>query len=607
MCGIFGHSAVSPKLLKHADSALNTLAHRGPDGWSHTSVNNVYIGHRRLSIIDLSSNGTQPMHAAGVYLTANGEIYNFQELREELKQKHGAVFHSGSDSEVLLHGYIHWGIDTLLERIDGMLAMTIYDSNTGKIYLARDHAGIKPIYYSTYPGADGKTTLGWASELQALTTFHAPQGLEYDMTAVYDFLTYLCIPSPKSLYRNIHKLEAAHVLTFDIASGSVSKRRYWHLQTPRNITNDTEARQLVQAAISKSVEEQLVADVTVGTFLSGGVDSSIVSYEAAQRVPQITTCSISFADPAVDETRFANMVAQQLGTNHITRLVSHNLVNENFSLLRDMYQEPFGDTSAFPTYQVCQLAAENMTVVLTGDGGDELFGGYRNYGTWFMQYTPWLGFLFPLRGVVSKLKNKTSPTSRLHKLARKLEIFTILDPLERQVRLRGCLLKTDKFKQQFRKAFNIPEDYNDLWYLRQHYRKDLPLKSRAMYLDFHTLMTDSILTKVDRASMAVAIETRVPLLSKRMCETAWQLSEKSIFTDGELKGILKSLYADKLPRACLYRQKQGFSVGKAEDSDKLALNGRSLPEVLLTNLFPELMPSNKSIPDHKPAVKLHAA
>ena len=590
MCGIFGHSNVAPSQLDHAHTALHTLAHRGPNGWSHAHTNNVYLGHRRLSIQDLSANGTQPMESQGVYLTANGEIYNFQELREELKQKHGAVFRSGSDSEVLLHGYIHWGMDTLLNRIDGMLAMALYDSNSGKIYLARDHAGIKPMYYSTYADNTGTTTLGWASELQALTTFHAPQGLEHDMTAVYDFLTYLCIPAPKSLYLNIRKLEAAHVLTFDITTGSTETRRYWSLSTPRTITDDTEARQKIRQAIGTSVDEQLVADVTVGTFLSGGVDSSIISYEAAQRVPQITTCSISFSDPEVDETRYANMVAEQLGTRHITREVSQNLVNEKFEMLRDLFQEPFGDASAFPTYQVCQLASENMTVVLTGDGGDELFGGYRHYGQWFMQYTPWLGFLFPLRGLVSKIKNTAAPQSFVHKLARKLEVFTIVNPLERHVRLRGCLLKSDAFKCRFRQAFSIPEDYDDLWYLRPHYRADLPLKSRAMYLDFHTLMTDSILTKVDRTSMAVAIETRVPLLSKRMCETAWQLAETAIFADGELKGILKAMYADKLPRACLYRKKQGFSIGKAEGADKLALHGKSLPEVLLERLFPELLP-----------------
>ncbi len=595
MCGIFGHSEVISSQLEHAHAALHTLAHRGPNGWSYTHKNNVYFGHRRLSIIDLSSNGTQPMESQGVYLIANGEIYNFQTLREELKSNHGAVFRSGSDCEVLLHGYIHWGIDSLLERIDGMFGLAIYDSNTGKIYLARDHAGIKPLYYSTYANSAGKTTLGWASELQALATLHAPQGLEYDMTAVYDFLTYLCVPAPKSLYKNIHKLEPAHVLTFDLATGSLSKRRYWHLPTSRTISSDAEAREKLQSAISTSVKEQLVADVTVGTFLSGGVDSSIVSYEAAQLVPQITTCSISFADPSVDETHFANMVAKQLGTNHITRLVSQNLVNEKFHMLRDLYQEPFGDSSAFPTYQVCQLASENMTVVLTGDGGDELFGGYNHYRSKLMQLTHWQGFLFPLRTPVSWLKNHTAPGSKLNKLARKAEIFTLLNPLERQIRLRGGLLSTDAFKQAFRKTHGIPENYDDLWYHRQFYKPELSLSSRSMYLDFHTILPDTFLTKVDRASMAVAIETRVPLLSKRMCEIAWSLTEDLLFTDGELKGLLKSLYADKLPRACLYRKKQGFSVGKAEGSDKLALHGRTIPEVILSQLYPELLSPVKPI------------
>lgn len=596
MCGIFGHSSVSKKNLEQAHKALNTLAHRGPDGWSFAHANEVYTGHRRLSIIDLSSNGTQPMVAKGVYLTVNGEIYNFKELRRELEKAHGAAFHSNSDSEVMLHGYIHWGIDDLLDRVDGMFALSIHDANTGKIYLARDHVGIKPLYYSTFPNKDGVTTLGWASELVALSTLHAQDGLEYDMTAVYDFLTYLCVPSPKSLYKNIGKLEPGHVLSFDIKSGEYSKKRYWHLETPRNVTDSATAKAMVQEAITTSVKEQLVADVTVGTFLSGGVDSSIVSYEASREVPRITTCSISFADPNVDETRFSQMVAQQLGTDHIVRLVSQNLVNEQFGLMRTMFGEPFGDTSAFPTYQVSQLASENMTVVLTGDGGDELFGGYKHYTTWFMALTPWLGFLFPLRGIVSKVKNATAPESALHKLARKIEIFTLLDPLERQVRLRGGLVRTDAFKQKFRKAFNIPDSYDDLWYVRPYYNTGLPVKSRAMYLDFHTYMTDGILTKVDRASMTVAIETRVPLLSKRMCETAWKLSEDVIFEDGELKGILKAMYADKLPRECLYRAKQGFSLGKAKRGDKLALDGKTLPEVLLGQLYPDLMPHD----DHTP-------
>ncbi len=583
MCGLFGHSDIKKDDLKKAHAALNTLAHRGPNGWSFKHVNGVYSGHRRLSIIDLSTNGTQPMQAKGVTLTANGEIYNYKILRKELEKKHKVRFTSHSDSEVLLHGYIAWGIDELLERVDGMFALTLHDSRNGKIYLARDHAGIKPLYYSTIGN-----TLGWASELKALVNFHGKRNLKIDHTAVYDFLTYGYIPTPKSLYRNIHKLEPAHYACFDINSGKLHKKRYWQLPVGRNITNEKTARKLVKNAIATSVKEQLMSDVPIGTFLSGGVDSSIVSYEAAQLIKHLNTCSIGMADPSVDETRYARQVAQKLGTRHHTRHLDQALVNKQFNKLREWFDEPFADTSAFPTYQVSELAKETMTVVLTGDGGDELYGGYVHYTKWFSKLTPWLGFLFPLRQPVIWLKNHSS--GKLHSLARKLEIFTLLNPLERQIRLRGGLLKHDRFKARFRKKFKIPKNYDELWYHKAFYRPDLPIKSRSMYLDFHTVMHDDFLTKVDRASMAVALETRVPFLSKAGIETAWQISEGLLFKNGELKSLLKSLYDGPLPHECLYRQKQGFSVGKAQKTDKLSLNGRTLVENLLEKLWPELLP-----------------
>jgi asparagine synthase (glutamine-hydrolysing) len=583
MCGLFGHSDIKKAGLKKAHAALNTLAHRGPNGWCFKHVNNVYSGHRRLSIIDLSTNGTQPMQAKGVTLTANGEIYNYKSLRNELQKKHKVRFTSHSDSEVLLHGYIAWGIDQLLERVDGMFALTLHDSRNGKIYLARDHAGIKPLYYSTIGG-----NLGWASELKALVNFHGKRSLKIDHTAVYDFLTYGYIPTPKSLYRNIHKLEPAHYACFDINSGKLYKKLYWQLPVGRNITNEKTARKLVKNAIATSVKEQLMSDVPIGTFLSGGVDSSIVSYEAVQLIKHLNTCSIGMADPSVDETRYARQVAQKLGTRHHTRHLDQALVNKQFNKLREWFDEPFADTSAFPTYQVSELAKETMTVVLTGDGGDELYGGYTHYTKWFSKLTPWLGFLFPLRQPVIWLKNHSS--GKLHSLARKLEIFTLLNPLERQIRLRGGLLKHDRFKARFRKKFKIPKNYDELWYHKAFYRPDLPIKSRSMYLDFHTVMHDDFLTKVDRASMAVALETRVPFLSKAGIETAWQISEGLLFKNGELKSLLKSLYDGPLPHECLYRQKQGFSVGKAQKTDKLSLNGRTLVENLLEKLWPELLP-----------------
>ena len=346
-----------------------------------------------------------------------------------------------------------------------------------------------------------------------------------------------------------------------------------------------EAKDFIQKAIKDEVKSHLVSDVPVGTFLSGGVDSSIVSYEVSRLIESLTTCSIGFDDARVDESHFARLVAEKIGSNHITKNMDHNAVNENFELLKELYDEPFGDTSAFPAYAVSKLASENMTVVLTGDGADEIFGGYTPYKKWYMALTPWVGFLAPIRPLITFVKN--AELGIMSRLARGAEIFAIWDPLERKQRLGGALLKTDTFKKEFRTKYNIPEDYDELWYLKQYYRKDLPLKSRYMYLDFHTTMTDGILCKVDRASMACSIETRVPFLSKRVIEAAWQIDENVLFLDGELKGLLKSMYADKLPTECLYRRKQGFSLGRTQKGDKLHLDGKHLPLRILSELFSE--------------------
>ncbi len=584
MCGIFGLTKLSAAKLEEAHTALHTLAHRGPDGWNFAHHESVYLGHRRLSILDLSANGTQPMVAAGVYLTVNGEIYNFPELRAELERDHGIRFTSNSDSEVLLHGYRCWGWQSLLERVDGMFALALYDSHRQVVLLARDHAGIKPLYYSTLNGQ-----LAWASELKALVKFYGADSLKIDHTAVYDFLSYQYIPAPKSLYQQVFKLPPATALVYSLETQKITTHCYWQLPVGRTQNNPTIAAAQVQQVLTQTVNEQLMADVPLGTFLSGGVDSSIITYEAVQQAQgPLTTCSIGFADAAVDETTYAQSVATLLGTQHVTAQMDQAAVNAQFERLVSLFDEPFGDSSAFPTLQVSALAKQHMTVVLTGDGGDEVFGGYPHYQNRLMALTPWLGFLAPLRPLFSWLKQANF--GALSTLARRLEIFSIWNPLERQIRWRGGLLKTDSFKRAYRQAFGISEDYDELWHYRAHDRPDLPWRSRAMYLDFHTVLPDGFLTKVDRASMAVALETRVPFLAKAVLAVAWQQTEAVLFQGGHLKGLLKALYHTRLPHACLYRTKQGFSVGRAKAGDALHLGGKALPEVMLRKLFPQLLP-----------------
>jgi asparagine synthase (glutamine-hydrolysing) len=578
MCGIFGVSSIQRNEIEKAHTALHTLTHRGPDGWHFKHQNNVYLGHRRLSILDLSENGQQPMVKDGVYLTVNGEIYNFKSLNEELIKNHDVKFKSSSDSEALLHGYIHWGIEKLLDKIEGMFSFCIYDSNRGEIFLARDHVGIKPLYYGFI---DGK--LSWGSELKALESFYGEGDLNIDYTAVYDFLTYMYVPSPKSLYKHIFKLPPAHYVSYNLETKEIVKKRYWQVQPNRHITHKEEAYNLVKNTIEQSVKSHLVSDVPVGSFLSGGVDSSIVSYEASKCLKELNTCSIGFDDMKVDESKFAKAVATVIGANHKTEIMNHDFVNKKFHLLKDMFDEPFADTSAFPTYAVSRLASENMTVVLTGDGGDELYGGYNHYMQWYQRLTRKLGFLAPVRPLISWIKNKN--LGAFSRFARKAEIFAIFCPLERRVRLVGGFLRSDKVKKDFRKKHNIPNSYDELWHVREYYRKDLPYKSRGMFLDFHTSMTDDILCKVDRASMAHSIETRVPLLSKAVIDAAWQLDEKFLFEDGELKSILKKLYEGVLPKECLYRHKQGFSLGVTSKSDKLHSGDSPISIKILNELF----------------------
>ncbi len=584
MCGIFGHTAVNVEEIERSHTALHVLTHRGPDSWHFEVAGDVYLGHRRLSILDLSEKGRQPMKAAGVYLTVNGEIYNYQALRQELIDSFGADFLSDSDSEVLLHGYIHWGIEELLERVDGMFALALFDSSRNEIFLARDHAGIKPLYYGLLDGQ-----LSWASELKALERFYGPDSLTVDPTAVYDFMTYLYVPAPKSLYRNIFKLEPGHYLRYRIESGEAKSCRYWSLgDSERQPPRDNGLAGDLQEVLHRAVKNQLVSDVPVGFFLSGGIDSSIVCFEASRCIDQLSTFTIGNVDKAVDEAPYAKQVADQIGSSFFCEMFDQAVADENFPLMRSFYDEPFGDVSALPTNEVCKLARRHVTVVLTGDGGDELFGGYTQYREAERIFSTGGKNRSWLRPLVVGLKSY-APHRAIAKKAQRFETRTISDPIERWAKAKGGLLKTDPFKRRWASVNAIPKDYDDYWYFRKHDRPDLPPRSRAQYLDFHTYLHDSVLTKVDRASMTVSLEARVPFLSKEVIATAWAVPEAVRYEDGELKGILKRIYGDKLPREILFRKKQGFAIGSVKKTGKLYDRTKNLPRQILNRLFPELL------------------
>lgn len=574
MCGIFGFTNFNTSELEKARTALNTLKHRGPDQWDDYSDDKVYMGHRRLSILDLSEHGKQPMISedGNTIISVNGEIYNFKKIRDELSAKYH--FRSTSDSEVVLHGYIEWGIDALLEKIDGMFAISIYDKKNKCIFLARDRSGIKPLFYSTL-----QKKVMWASELKPFCNFFEESNLKIDYSAVYDFFTYQYVPTPKTLYQEIFKLQPAHYLKVDLNTSKIEITQYWKLEVSEKAATIEEAKKQIYNLVEKSLQEQMVSDVPVGFFLSGGMDSSTVVGIATKFNTNTKTFTIGFANNPTDESHYADLVAEYFKTSHKKQILDTVSTNEMFGRIKEWYEEPFGDISCFPTYLVSKIAREKVIVVLTGDGGDEVFGGYK----WYYAFKlikkfnlRWLGFL---KGIVSSFIKSNGIFSKLSKRAE----WLFLNDLELYTRLMGGFLKHEK--KDLKKAWNIPEEYDDYWYFRKYYRKDLKLITRLQYLDFHTYLHDDILAKVDRVSMSVSLECRVPLLSKEIIEYSFSLPEDVRIYKGNLKGAMKEAFSNLLPKEIINRDKQGFNVPAQTWRKELIGGYKSRHEKIIKEVF----------------------
>lgn len=574
MCGIFGITNFDDSLVEHARSSLNTLKHRGPDQWSDYYDEKVYLGHRRLSILDLSEQGKQPMFTQrkDVFITVNGEIYNFRELRSELEKKH--TFKSRSDSEVVLHGYKEWGIEKLVEKIDGMYAFSIYDKTKRLLYLVRDRVGIKPLYFSNH-----QNKVVYASELKAIREFYGEEQLEIDYTSLFDFLTYLYIPAPKTMYKNVYKLEPAHYLKIDLDTHFIEDIHYWQLEVDPCEDGIEEACENIRRLVKKSVNEQMVSDVPVGFFLSGGLDSSTTVAMASELHSDISTFSIGFSTKKHDETHFADLIAERFKTNHHKKILDEETTKDLISNLKSWYDEPFADFSCFPTYLVSKYAKDNVTVVLTGDGGDEVFGGYN----WYKDFA-WISrFNYPLfRPLYPFLNSLRGMNQTLDKVITKTYPYT-LDDFELYTRMMSGHLRDSR--EPFKKRWNISDDYDAHWYFKKYYREDLDLYTRLQYLDFHTYLPDDILTKVDRVSMAVSLECRVPLLSKEMIEYMFSLKPDVRLHNNQLKGAMKEAFKDVLPDEILNRKKKGFSIPiKSWEKDVLQSSGNE-KEFVLEKIF----------------------
>jgi asparagine synthase (glutamine-hydrolysing) len=533
-------------------AALASIAHRGPDASRLFLDGPVRVGFRRLAIIDLADEANQPMFDGDTWLVFNGEIYGFQNLRLELERT-GHHFRTHSDTEVVLRAYLQWN-DAFVEHIDGMFAIVIWDSRQRRLKLWRDRPGIKPLYYYF----DGRH-FAFASELKAIEKLCGTDRLRTDGTALYDFLSYRYVPAPKTMYRNCYKLPPGHSLTFAPDTASLeSPQCYWQLpvpEAPATLSLEESCEEL-RALITRSVQEQMVADVPLGFFLSGGVDSSVVVASAAKLGARVSTFSIGFDTDAKSETPYAREVANRFGTDHHERILTQDAARELLPSLKEWFDEPFADESAMPTWLVAKTARENVTVVLTGDGGDEVFGGYRTYPR-FARYSRLPSWPLFMDNVLCTLRKPFNRQRSVHRVLSLIEMS-----MNRGPRLWGKIMfgMTEGEKAGYRSELGIPADYDDWWHYREHWRTDLPLRTRLQYLDFHTFMPGLVLTKVDRTSMAVSLEARVPLLARRIIEFSFSLDEKIRFHNNELKGLLKHAYRGILPDHILDRRKKGFGI-----------------------------------------------
>jgi asparagine synthase (glutamine-hydrolysing) len=562
VCGLAGivlsrNDGVNEKILL---AMRDVQIHRGPDEAGLYIGKGVGLGHRRLSIIDLN-NGQQPMvdEAAGLALIYNGEIYNFQSLRAELEGQ-GVTFRSRCDTEVLLRAWQHWG-DACLSRLRGMFAFAVWDMRAARIYLARDHIGIKPLYYGfTRPG-----DLVFASELKGLLA-HPGVERRLDPQALEDYLALGYVPDPKSIYRGIFKLPPGHWLNWRAGEPAPVACRYWDV--PFNVTAGVtadEATEQVRSLLDEAVAGQMVSDVPLGAFLSGGVDSSAVvaSMIRVSRQP-VRTCSIGFDHDGFDETMYAQLVARHLHTQHFERRVS----TDDFTLLDTLaavYDEPFADSSALPTYRVCELARTQVTVALSGDGGDENFAGYRRYRlhnveSRMRKHLP-LAFRKPLFGLLGRCYPKADWAPRSMRAKTTLQALARDDVAAyfHSISITPTVVRRQLYSAAFQREL---QGYDALSVFRQHAERAPSDHSLllAQYLDFKTWLPGGILTKVDRASMAHSLEVRVPVLDHKLVEWASSLPPELKLRHGTGKFILKKALKPDLPREVLYRPKMGFRV-----------------------------------------------
>jgi asparagine synthase (glutamine-hydrolysing) len=555
MCGIAGIAALGDAPQPSVDQLArmcHTIIHRGPDDEGIAIEGGVGLGMRRLSIIDVRG-GHQPIYNEDrtVSTVFNGEIYNFRELRRDL-QRAGHMFTTQCDTEVIVHAYEQYGSD-FPRHLNGMFAFALYDSVRRKLILARDHLGVKPLYYCLTP-----QYAVWGSEIKAVLASGLVERT-LDVDALGEFLAWEYVPGEKTLFKAIRKLEPGHMLTIDLDAPTRTPTQYWDIPAENSTNVPIDWQDVIQAQITESVQRQLVSDVPLGAFLSGGVDSSLV----VAAMGSAKTFSIGFEDPSYNELAYSSKVAEHLGVEHITEIINPK-VADLFEELMYFMDDPIGDFSIFPTYLVSRLARQHVTVALSGDGGDELFGGYETYvaddRARYYNCIP-----APLRhGIVAPWVNSLRPRTSKKGLVNKLKRF--VEGMEQPASLGHArwrvftsdLLRNELFTDAAARELTTPSGQH----IRNLFRRagDREPLNRSLYVDVKSYLCDNCLVKVDRMSMAVSLEARVPLLDKELVELAFRIPPSLKVSGSHTKILLKRLAARKVPPECVYRPKEGFSI-----------------------------------------------
>jgi len=549
MCGIVGSISNKNISEEYIRSSLLSMNHRGPDSngfkkFNKTKLGYVFLGHTRLSIIDLSKNGSQPMNDSDskISITYNGEIYNFDEIKKELYNK-GYSFNSNTDTEVIIYAYKEWGIKCV-DKFIGMFAFAIYDEIKEKLFIVRDRLGIKPLYYFSK-----NNEFAFASELKALTELPNFEK-NISIKGLSLFTQYQYIPAPFSIYDHTFKLRPGHYI--EVSKKGIIDKKYWDAKNYFNDILDFQSEKEIlnelEQLIVSSVKYRMVSDVPIGSFLSGGIDSSLVSaiMQNLSSKP-IETFSLGFNVRGYNEAKFAKKIANHLGTSHNELYVNPSQALDIIPNLSKFYDEPFADSSAIPTMIVSSLARKKVTVVLSGDGGDELFGGYLRYK--FLSKL--LSIPKPLKKILSyTLKRVGKDNFRYQKAGSVLSWNTIEDAY--------ASLSNAWYSDDLNKLINF-EIFNNQSQSK-YYNNGKSIQEQLMFADINLYMVDDILTKVDRASMSTSLESRVPLLDHRIVEFALKLPLHYKIKDGKSKYILRKVLEKYVPNNLYDRPKSGFGI-----------------------------------------------